>query len=774
MADYATLVYDIDSTAARSAATDLAKMNAAAVTASGGADKLNKTLRDQQGRFRSAADVTEQYGNEVRNLAAKYNPVLSAVYQYQQAQVELNRAVMLGVVTQQQAEASLATMAAGMARAATAAKGLGAAQQVGAHHTANVFANLNDIGVMLAAGQNPFQLALQQGTQLNQVWANMGAQGKSLGGVVGVLGSALGSMLNPMSLLTLGVIAGGAALVQWAMSAGSAGDKTKTFDDSVASAESAISNLSNAVETLAGARLGGLADGYGVVNAALLVHLERLKQVAELEAMASNRNNIIEAQSAMTGGWITTDLDDIRNALGTTNDAARQFIFLLDQVKAARTFESQAAAITKAREYLNGLGITLEDSEGSALLLLTQLIKAEDSAFKLKAAADGSANAIANATSQTSAWASAMSSVLSYTNAIGRTLSSLGGGAINLAAIRTETDLLKQGKSLRDASFAAAQKTNELEGKARTLELKKYGVAGEFLATLQNNQKTAILTAQQELDLARETAREREKAAAGGGGGAGKAAAEQKAAEKGFQSLQELMQKESLFQVAEYQKRQAQLDTALAQKLLSEQNYQTMKSQLATLYFGTEFEKQAVNYQMEQQQLDVALANKQISEQRHAEEISRIRAMQQTDTLSGYSTLFGNMAGIVQAGGDKTNAAYKAFAIAQGLIAARLSFLQVLADPSLIGRPFLRTALAYSTMAAGLAQVASIGGGGGGGGRGGSAAGTATAAAKAEPTKNILVRLEGPDFMVDMAEQIMQQIYDQSKDGRVIIARDRS
>lgn len=619
------------------------------------------------------------------------------------------------------------------------------------------------------------------------MWANMGAQGKSLGGVVGVLGSAFGSMLNPMSLLTLGVIAGGAALVQWAMSAGSAGDETKTFDDSIASAESAISNLSNAVETLAGSRLGGLADGYGVVNAALLVHLERLKQVAELEAMASNRNNIIEAQSAMTGGWITTDLDDIRNALGTTNDAARQFIFLLDQVKAARTFESQAAAITKAREYLNGLGITLEDSEGSALLLLTQLIKAEDSAFKLKAAADGSANAIANATSQTSAWASAMSSVLSYTNAIGRTLSNIGGGAIDLAAIRTETDLLKQGKSLRDASFAAAKQTIELEGKARALELKKLGIFGEFLSSRETAQKTAILTAQQELDLAREAAREREKNAGGGGGGSGGGGggggggAAVKAAEKGFQNLQELMQKESLFQVAEYQKRQAQLDTALAQKLLSEQNYQTMRSQLQMMYFGVEFQQNALNYQMDLDQLQTAFDQKLLTEQQYLMKRGQLQSEYYTaaigvdqngaaQQLSQMAADFGQMNSLAGGGYDSMLRLQKTFAAGSALINAYLAASQAMADPTV---PYWMKIAAYGkVLAAGLGAVNAIKGGGSGGG--GKSASAATSAAKSEPNKNILVRLEGPDFMVDMAESIMKQIYEQSQNGRVIIARDRS
>lgn len=41
----------------------------------------------------------------------------------------------------------------------------------------NLRAQFNDIGVMLAAGQNPRQLAIQQGTQITQVIGPMGAAG---------------------------------------------------------------------------------------------------------------------------------------------------------------------------------------------------------------------------------------------------------------------------------------------------------------------------------------------------------------------------------------------------------------------------------------------------------------------------------------------------------------------------------------------------------------------------------------------------------------------
>lgn len=81
-------------------------------------------------------------------------------------------------------------------------------------HTANLAAQFNDIGVMMAAGQNPFIMAMQQGTQINQVFQAMGNNVRDVGKS---MGAALTSIISPMSLLTIGTIAGAAAVVQWGL-----------------------------------------------------------------------------------------------------------------------------------------------------------------------------------------------------------------------------------------------------------------------------------------------------------------------------------------------------------------------------------------------------------------------------------------------------------------------------------------------------------------------------------------------------------------------------
>lgn len=95
--------------------------------------------------------------------------------------------------------------------------------KAGSFQTANLASQFNDIGVMLAAGQSPITLALQQGTQISQVLNTMGGGAN----ILRSLGSAALSVVNPVSLMTIGLIAGTAALTQWAMGALSAGDEAE-------------------------------------------------------------------------------------------------------------------------------------------------------------------------------------------------------------------------------------------------------------------------------------------------------------------------------------------------------------------------------------------------------------------------------------------------------------------------------------------------------------------------------------------------------------------
>jgi hypothetical protein len=87
--------------------------------------------------------------------------------------------------------------------------------------TANLAAQLNDIGVQLAAGTSPFTIAIQQGTQINQVLGQSGVRG-----AVTLLGGAFTSLINPVSLATIAIIGLGGYAVQYFTQLLSDGEKS--------------------------------------------------------------------------------------------------------------------------------------------------------------------------------------------------------------------------------------------------------------------------------------------------------------------------------------------------------------------------------------------------------------------------------------------------------------------------------------------------------------------------------------------------------------------
>ncbi len=78
-----------------------------------------------------------------------------------------------------------------------------------AFQTANLAAQLNDIFVGLTSGQSGLTVGIQQGTQITQIIGQKGAAG-----AVAALGEAFTSLINPVSLSTIGIIAFGGMAVQ--------------------------------------------------------------------------------------------------------------------------------------------------------------------------------------------------------------------------------------------------------------------------------------------------------------------------------------------------------------------------------------------------------------------------------------------------------------------------------------------------------------------------------------------------------------------------------
>lgn len=159
-------------------------------------------------------------------------------------------------------------------QAAATARNMGQSHQIAAGQVGNLTAQFNDIGVMMAAGQNPLQLALQQGTQITQVIGPLGAAG-----AVRALSSAFFQMLNPVSLITIGSIAAGAALVNWLREGG---EEAETLEDGLDRLKDTTERLA-ASDGLAAAPLSAIDEYRNLIT--VINEVDRLERQRAADAV---------------------------------------------------------------------------------------------------------------------------------------------------------------------------------------------------------------------------------------------------------------------------------------------------------------------------------------------------------------------------------------------------------------------------------------------------------------------------------------------------------
>lgn len=203
---------------------------------------------------------------------------------------------------------------------------------------ANMQAQFNDIGVMLASGQNPLTLALQQGTQLNQVFAQMGSGRQVLRGIA----SGFMGMINPVSLATIGIIAGGAALVQWIGSASSAKDEAADLNDRLLEVRETMASLQ---EQARGLRLGQSPEE--------LTLLDSIN--AKVEAVAEAERAVTEARNSRR---FADELSARQQSLNLAQEAlaaARQELIAFREVRAevAARNSDMAEAVDEGEAYVD-------------------------------------------------------------------------------------------------------------------------------------------------------------------------------------------------------------------------------------------------------------------------------------------------------------------------------------------------------------------------------------------------------------------------------------
>lgn len=309
--------------------TDLAGVGTAAKEASIDGAKVGPAL--QQGAV-AATGAVAQMESELAALRSQLLAVTAAETSAGQQAAELG--------------AKIQALEAKLGKGGRGGGGSGASGSVG-----NLVAQFNDIGMMMAAGQNPLQLAIQQGSQITQ---SFGAAGAS--GAVKMLGAAFLQMLNPVNLVTYAAIAAGAAFVQWLFSSEEA---ALTLDEAVGELEASVKRLA---ET-GGKDLKQVKEDFGAITPEVAKLRGEISTLANVQVIIAMKDAFRALKDEVEGDWLNTDAGQVADLLNVRwqrfedgapkigiNPVIREFQASLEKLQDTRGPTEQLAVIRQINE----------------------------------------------------------------------------------------------------------------------------------------------------------------------------------------------------------------------------------------------------------------------------------------------------------------------------------------------------------------------------------------------------------------------------------------
>lgn len=264
---------------------------------------MQRMIAANTGMTASASDSVAaelQRGAALDELRTRFDPLFAASRRYELELREINDAERQGALTAAAAGAARERAAAAIA---PAVRQIGGAAQSSTAYVAQLGYQVNDIGVMLASGQNPLVLAMQQGTQVNQVFDLMREKGQSVGQAIK---SSLLSMVSPMNLLTIGAIALGAYAVQAFMGTSQSADTAKD-------AIEGLTNQTRAYSAAASAAARPTQDLKKEFGEATAEARSLLAEIAQFEAWKASKQVSAASGSVREAIGINLFNDDFAN-----------------------------------------------------------------------------------------------------------------------------------------------------------------------------------------------------------------------------------------------------------------------------------------------------------------------------------------------------------------------------------------------------------------------------------------------------------------------------
>ncbi|MBB4235039.1 phage tail length tape measure family protein [Rhizobium esperanzae] len=191
----------------------------------------------------------------------------------------------------------------------------------------NLSFQLNDIATSLAGGSSPFQVMMQQGSQVAQA---LNSTGGGLGGIVKTLGGAFASMVSPISLASFALIGLAGAAVQY----------FSTLKSDVPDAEKLLKAHAELIKSFDQA--WGIAkksvEGYSA--SVQKIQLQKLK-----DEFGSLQKAIAAAGKDLSGDILSVPVDDFHGATQTVRDFQKALSLLKKDVPDFREFSLEMERI---------------------------------------------------------------------------------------------------------------------------------------------------------------------------------------------------------------------------------------------------------------------------------------------------------------------------------------------------------------------------------------------------------------------------------------------
>lgn len=382
----------------------------------------------------------EKQNRAMEELRAKYDPIYVATKRYDAAVAELNGETARAAMSDEARAQALARLKNQLELTKVSMGTMGATAQQAGFHSTNLFFQFQDISTMLASGQSPFVLAMQQGPQIVGIFKQMEASGVSLGGG---LKSALLSLVSPMSLLVVGGIAAGAALAYWAVSAFGAKEEAKSLEDVVDQLNSAQSRLDQSTDIL-GMSVNDLTQKYGEQADEVLRAAESMRELARAQGAQALSGALADVKGALDGftqragsafrsGTMLSDaIGSIAGRLNVTRAQAVEFERQFRALETAGDLEGQVEALRRIESLMAEASVNAADLPPELVSALQQLNELVIASGELSG---GLGDAASNAAKMSAAISSARAS-----------LSGMSGdvAAVN-AELRTEIQAIQAG-----------------------------------------------------------------------------------------------------------------------------------------------------------------------------------------------------------------------------------------------------------------------------------------------------------------------------------------